>query len=52
MLGRVVDAMGVPIDGRGALSDHEQRRVHLMGPCLCTDRDRGLLLMYELADFR
>ncbi|CAH8312011.1 unnamed protein product [Eruca vesicaria subsp. sativa] len=27
MLGRVVDAMGVPIDGRGALSDHEQRRV-------------------------
>ncbi|KAJ0764881.1 ATP synthase subunit alpha [Helianthus annuus] len=23
MLGRVVDALGVPIDGRGALSDHE-----------------------------
>uniref|UniRef100_M4FHB2 ATPase F1/V1/A1 complex alpha/beta subunit N-terminal domain-containing protein n=3 Tax=Brassica TaxID=3705 RepID=M4FHB2_BRACM len=29
MLGRVVDAMGVPIDGRGALSDHEQRRVEV-----------------------
>ncbi|KAK7364623.1 hypothetical protein VNO80_13362 [Phaseolus coccineus] len=27
MLGRVVDALGVPIDGRGALSDHERRRV-------------------------
>lgn len=26
MLGRVVDALGVPIDGRGALSDVEQRR--------------------------
>ncbi|KAJ0799205.1 putative H(+)-transporting two-sector ATPase (mitochondrion) [Helianthus annuus] len=26
MLGRVVDALGVPIDGRGALSDHERRR--------------------------
>nr|GEW89448.1 ATPase subunit 1, mitochondrial [Tanacetum cinerariifolium] len=23
MLGRVVDALGVPVDGRGALSDHE-----------------------------
>ncbi|KAG5375828.1 hypothetical protein IGI04_040424 [Brassica rapa subsp. trilocularis] len=29
MLGRVVDAMGVHIDGRGALSDHEQRRVEV-----------------------
>ncbi|EEF45688.1 flagellum-specific ATP synthase alpha subunit, putative [Ricinus communis] len=27
MLGHVVDALGVPIDGRGALSDHERRRV-------------------------
>ncbi|KAJ0087264.1 hypothetical protein Patl1_07539 [Pistacia atlantica] len=27
MLGRVVDALGVPIDGIGALSDHERRRV-------------------------
>ncbi|GAU51465.1 hypothetical protein TSUD_85500 [Trifolium subterraneum] len=27
MLGRVVDGLGVPIDGRGALSDHERRRV-------------------------
>ncbi|KAL0288631.1 UNVERIFIED_CONTAM: ATP synthase subunit alpha, mitochondrial [Sesamum calycinum] len=26
MLGRVVDALGVPIDGRGALSAHERRR--------------------------
>ncbi|KAG2251051.1 hypothetical protein Bca52824_081187 [Brassica carinata] len=32
MLGRVVDAMGVPIDGRGALSDHEQRRVEVKAP--------------------
>lgn len=23
MLGRVVDALGVPIDGKGALSDHK-----------------------------
>ncbi|CAN1778872.1 ATP synthase subunit alpha, mitochondrial [Linum perenne] len=29
MLGRVVDALGVPIDGRGALSDHERRRVEV-----------------------
>jgi len=28
MLGRVVDALGVPIDGRGALSDHERKSVH------------------------
>ncbi|XBH92089.1 hypothetical protein VPH35_083300 [Triticum aestivum] len=27
MLGRVVDALGVPIDGKGALSDHERRRL-------------------------
>ncbi|CAL0322977.1 unnamed protein product [Lupinus luteus] len=27
LLGRVVDALGVPIDGRGALSDHEGRLV-------------------------
>ncbi|VYS71764.1 unnamed protein product [Arabidopsis thaliana] len=32
MLGRVVDAMGVPIDGKGALSDHEQRRVEVKAP--------------------
>ncbi|EXB37210.1 hypothetical protein L484_020266 [Morus notabilis] len=25
MLGRVVNALGVPIDGRGALRDHEQK---------------------------
>ncbi|KAI4999203.1 hypothetical protein ZWY2020_060064 [Hordeum vulgare] len=24
MLGRVVDALGVPIDGKGALSDHDE----------------------------
>jgi F-type H+-transporting ATPase subunit alpha len=29
MLGRVVDALGVPIDGKGALSDHEHRRVEV-----------------------
>ncbi|XP_022862591.1 uncharacterized protein LOC111382786 [Olea europaea var. sylvestris] len=27
MLGRVVDVLGVPIDGRGSLSAHERRRV-------------------------
>ncbi|XP_061345027.1 ATP synthase subunit alpha, mitochondrial-like [Gastrolobium bilobum] len=32
MLGRVVDALGVPIDGRGALSDHERRRVKVKAP--------------------
>ncbi|XBH63515.1 hypothetical protein VPH35_117472 [Triticum aestivum] len=29
MLDRVVDALGVPIDGKGALSDHERRRVEV-----------------------
>ncbi|CAN4115644.1 unnamed protein product [Withania somnifera] len=29
MLGRVVDGLGVPIDGRGALSDHKRRRVEV-----------------------
>ncbi|KAL8097332.1 hypothetical protein AgCh_030463 [Apium graveolens] len=32
MLGRVVDALGVPIDGRWALSDHERRRVEVKAP--------------------
>ncbi|CAK9166533.1 unnamed protein product [Ilex paraguariensis] len=32
MLGHVVDALGVPIDGRGALSDHERRRVEMKAP--------------------
>nr|GEU42535.1 ATP synthase subunit 1, mitochondrial [Tanacetum cinerariifolium] len=32
MLGRVVDALGVPIDGRGALSDHKRRRVEVKAP--------------------
>ncbi|KAG6467081.1 hypothetical protein ZIOFF_075131 [Zingiber officinale] len=32
MLGRVVDALGVPIDGFGALSDHERRRVEVKAP--------------------
>ncbi|KAF5782314.1 ATP synthase subunit alpha [Helianthus annuus] len=32
MLGRVVDALGVPIDGRGALSDYERRRVEVKAP--------------------
>ncbi|YP_009477621.1 ATPase subunit 1 (mitochondrion) [Nymphaea colorata] len=32
MLGRVVDALGVPIDGKGALSDHERRCVEVKAP--------------------
>ncbi|KAH9700988.1 DNA-directed RNA polymerase III subunit 1 [Citrus sinensis] len=32
MLGHVVDALGVSIDGRGALSDHERRRVEVKAP--------------------
>eukprot|EP01018_Ginkgo_biloba_P040920 Gb_28867 [translate_table: standard] len=32
MLGRVVDALGVPIDGKGASSDHERRRVEAKAP--------------------
>nr|GEY57126.1 ATP synthase subunit 1, mitochondrial [Tanacetum cinerariifolium] len=32
MLGRVVDALGITIDGRGALSDHERRRVEVKAP--------------------
>ncbi|OIV96954.1 hypothetical protein TanjilG_00536 [Lupinus angustifolius] len=32
LLGRVVDALGVPIDGRGAVSDLEQRRVEVKAP--------------------
>ncbi|MBA0766818.1 hypothetical protein Gotri_015822 [Gossypium trilobum] len=32
MLGRTVDALGVPIDRRGALSDHERRRVEVKAP--------------------
>ncbi|KAF1001711.1 hypothetical protein AG4045_009863 [Apium graveolens] len=32
MLGRVVDALGLPIDRRGALSDHERRRVEVKAP--------------------
>ena len=32
MLGCVVDALGVPIDGCGALSDHERRRVEVKAP--------------------
>src|SRR6266540_6110769 len=32
MLGRVVDALGVPIDGKGTLSDHERRRVEVKAP--------------------
>ena len=32
MLGRVVDALGVPIDGRGEISDHERRRVEVKAP--------------------
>ncbi|GAB4844462.1 hypothetical protein Ancab_037828 [Ancistrocladus abbreviatus] len=32
MLRHVVDALGVPIDGRGALSDHERRCVEVRAP--------------------
>ena len=32
MLGCVVDTLGVPINGRGALSDHERRRVKVKAP--------------------
>ncbi|KAL8204382.1 hypothetical protein R6Q57_010005 [Mikania cordata] len=32
MLGRVVYALGVPIDRRGALSEHEQRRLEVKAP--------------------
>nr|ULQ69832.1 ATP synthase F0 subunit 1 [Prionium serratum] len=32
ILGRVVDALGLPIDGKGALSDHERRRVEVKAP--------------------
>ncbi|XBH56037.1 hypothetical protein VPH35_077961 [Triticum aestivum] len=32
MLGRVVDALGAPIDGKGALSDHERRCVEVKAP--------------------
>jgi len=32
MLGRVVDALGVPIDGKGALSEHLLRRVEAKAP--------------------
>nr|ULQ69123.1 ATP synthase subunit 1 [Cyperus glomeratus]ULQ69148.1 ATPase subunit 1 [Cyperus michelianus]WQM73822.1 ATP synthase subunit 1 [Cyperus rotundus]WRH36834.1 ATP synthase F1 subunit alpha [Cyperus stolonifer] len=32
MLGRVVDALGIPIDGKGALGDHERRRVEVKAP--------------------
>ncbi|KAL8503322.1 hypothetical protein ACS0TY_022166 [Phlomoides rotata] len=32
MLGRVVDALGVPIDGRGALSAQDRRRVEVKAP--------------------
>nr|QIA60972.1 ATP synthase F1 subunit alpha [Scapania griffithii] len=32
MLGRVVDALGVPIDGKGALSAVERRRVEVKAP--------------------
>jgi F-type H+-transporting ATPase subunit alpha len=32
LLGHVVDALGVPIDGKGALSAAEQRRVEVKAP--------------------
>ncbi|XVF82769.1 hypothetical protein PTKIN_Ptkin16aG0076000 [Pterospermum kingtungense] len=38
-LGRVVDALGVPIDGKGALSDHERRRVKVKAPRIIEHSD-------------
>nr|ANY30768.1 ATPase subunit 1 [Hydrocleys nymphoides] len=32
LLGRVVDALGVPIDGKGSLSENERRRVEVKAP--------------------
>ena len=32
MLGRVVDALGIPIDGKGPLKDVQKRRVELKAP--------------------
>jgi F-type H+-transporting ATPase subunit alpha len=34
LLGRVVDALGVPIDGKGALSAAERRRVEVKAPAI------------------
>ncbi|KAL6211537.1 hypothetical protein ACLB2K_016761 [Fragaria x ananassa] len=34
LLGRVVDGLGIPIDGRGALSNHEQRCVEVKAPSI------------------
>ena len=34
LLGRVVDALGVPIDGKGALSTAERKRVEVKAPGL------------------
>ncbi|KAH8934063.1 hypothetical protein BDL97_18G064200 [Sphagnum fallax] len=36
LLGRVVDALGVPIDGKGALSAAERRRVEVKAPGIIT----------------
>ncbi|KAI3481145.1 hypothetical protein L1887_56578 [Cichorium endivia] len=45
MLGRVVDALGVPIDGRGALSDHERRRVEVKAPGIIERRGQRELII-------
>nr|UHJ18764.1 ATP synthase F1 subunit alpha [Lonicera japonica] len=57
MLGRVVDGLGVPIDGRGALSDHERRRVEVKAPGIIERKSvhepmRRLLLVLALYDDR
>ncbi|KAJ0081940.1 hypothetical protein Patl1_12308 [Pistacia atlantica] len=44
MLGHVVNALGVPIDGRGALSDHERRRVEVKAKCSLQKRSSTLEL--------
>ncbi|KAH0447387.1 hypothetical protein IEQ34_023782 [Dendrobium chrysotoxum] len=45
MLGRVVDALGVPIDGRGALSDHERRRLKAVDSLVPIGRGQRELLI-------
>jgi len=57
MLGRVVDGLGVPIDGRGALSDHERRRVEVKAPGIIERKSvhepiRRLFLVLSLCDDR
>jgi F-type H+-transporting ATPase subunit alpha len=47
-LGRVVDALGVPIDGRGALSDHEQRHAEEKSPLWYSVLSKAKALVFGL----